>query len=139
MSIFSGFFYHFDGDNVVGYMLPQSTDSYQNSCPQRSSGCNMQVPRFSGYFECSFMWRGVGRGNPSSAKPTFKEMFQKNTGTTPLPQEYSVDRVYKFPQLDLIDPLIFGIHDVFLAKSIICRFNGLWPKIADLFKWFYTS
>lgn len=80
-----------------------------------------------------------GRGNPSLAKPTYKEMAQQNKGPIVTSRAYIVDRADQTPQLELTNPYIVGIHDTYPTRGIIYRFNGLWPKTADLFKWIFSN
>ena len=82
---------------------------------------------------------GLGKGSSSFAKPTYKEMSSKNLGSTPLTQAYIVERMENVPQLDLTDPIISDIHDAFFNRGITYKFNGLWQKTTDLYKWIHTS
>lgn len=78
-------------------------------------------------------------GNPSYSKPTFKDLVQPKSGATPMPWAYIIERAENIPQLDLNDPVISGIHDAYAERGVICRFNGLWSKMANLYKWIHSS
>ena len=80
-----------------------------------------------------------GRGNLSPAKLSYKEMAQNNNGTVVTSQAYIVDKADQTPQLELTDPYIASIHDAYLDRGIISRFNGLWPKTPDPFKWIFSN
>ena len=78
-------------------------------------------------------------GNLSPAKLSYKEMAQKSNGSALISQAYIVDKANQTPRLELIDPFITGIHEAYSTKVIICRFNDLWPKTVDMFKWIYSN
>lgn len=79
------------------------------------------------------------KGCYSAPKNSYKYISQKTTSPTPLPQAYIVERTKKTSWLELTDPRIEGIHDAYVAQSIICRFNGICPKNTNLYKWINTS
>ena len=72
------------------------------------------------------------KGCSSTSKPSYKDISRKNTEQTPQPHAYIVERIEKIMSLELTNPMIEEIHEVYTTRAIICRFNGLWPKTVDL-------
>ena len=50
-----------------------------------------------------------------------------------------MERTEKIMSLELANPMIEVIHEVYTTQDIICGFNGLWPNTIDLYKWIHTS
>ena len=89
----------------------------------------------------TFLLRGgvIGRGASPSSKPSFKDVIDKRTnralpeGTKPA--EYMVEKSKQSPSFEMADPTIEGIFVAYSAREIICIFNGLSPKIEQLYQW----
>jgi hypothetical protein len=79
------------------------------------------------------------KGCSLAPKLSYKDLSQKTFDPTPLSHAYIVESAEKTHLLELKDPSIEGIHDAYATQGIICRFNGLWSKTIDMYKWIHTS
>lgn len=69
------------------------------------------------------------RGKSSTAAP-------KQAGSEPIP--YIVKQLQHTPELTIDISKAEEVCNSYEKLSIICRFNGFWPKPFDLFHWIFT-
>ena len=55
------------------------------------------------------------------------------------PKPFLVDKSEEIPSIKFSDPGIEVLYQNFAESAIICRFNGLWPRTADLYQWIHTN
>lgn len=87
-----------------------------------------------------------GAGGQASPAATFsyKEAVhsQKPKDKEPPPQApkpFLVDKLEETPSIELTHPVLDRQHQIFAENAIICRFNGLWPRTADLYQWVHAN
>ena len=50
-----------------------------------------------------------------------------------------MEQAEQSPCVELQDPTIQDLHGMYSKKSIIYRFNGLWPKTKLLYQWIHNN
>lgn len=69
-----------------------------------------------------------------------KDKAQANTTTLPqLPGPYIVEQKSENPALTIAMPEVNNLYTYLYSKSVICRFNGFWPKSGMLHQWIYDA
>lgn len=85
----------------------------------------------------------VGKGATSSSKTSFRELVDNTSipvqSTETNPVEYIVEKSTQYPCVDLEDSTIKELYEAYIARAIICRFNGLWPKTEQLHQWIHQT
>lgn len=69
-----------------------------------------------------------------------KGKAQDNPATTPeLPGPYIVEQKIENPALTIAMPEVNALYSDLYSHSVICRFNGFWPRSDDLHHWIHTT
>jgi len=50
-----------------------------------------------------------------------------------------VNKLEETPSIEIMHPTVDEQTQKFAEHAIICRFNGLWPRIADLYQWIHSN
>lgn len=84
---------------------------------------------------------GTSSKSPVSFKNAVKvkmgpQMQSELQATTP--GAYMVKQTTQNPTLSIAIPEVNEIHDGYLSKAVICRFNGFLPKPEALSQWIYS-
>ena len=98
----------------------------------------------------SFPLRGGSFGQTSSAPSfSYKDAARKKTGQPQdsskaaqlngVPKLFLVDKSEDIPSISLSHSGVENRFQIFSESALICRFNGLWPRIADLYQWVHSS
>lgn len=93
----------------------------------------------------SLRLRGGAAGQSSSA-PSFSykdavhaQKSKNKSPPAPVPKPFSVDKLEEVSSIEINDPSLDLNHQIFAETGIICRFNGLWPRTADLYQWIHSN
>lgn len=93
----------------------------------------------------SLRLRGGAAGQSSSAATfSYKDVVHahKSKNKIPpaqVPKPFLVDKLEEVSSIEINDPSLDLNHQVFAETGIICRFNGLWPRTADLYQWIHSN
>ena len=87
-----------------------------------------------------------GAARKSSTAPAFsyKDVVHAQTHKTPTPPAkaptpFLVDKLEEIPSIEIAHPTLDEKIQKYADFSIICRFNGLWPRTADLYQWIHSN
>lgn len=50
-----------------------------------------------------------------------------------------MDKLEEIPSIEIVHPTLDEQTQQIAEKGIICRFNGLWPRTADLYQWIHSN
>lgn len=85
----------------------------------------------------------MGKVASSSSKPSFKDVINNraspNQAQVPSVVEYIVEKTKLTPCMEMVNSTIGGIFSTYSSQAIVCRFNGLWPKIEQLYRWIHSN
>jgi len=87
----------------------------------------------------SLRLRGGAAGQSSSAPPySYKAAVCSEIPSSPeppKPKPFLVDKLEEVPSVEISVPDLVDNTQKFAETTIICRFNGLWPRSKDLYDW----
>ena len=123
---------------------------YQGKQLQNSSPLFFYSIQKDAVITATFRLRGGSIGQTSSAPSfSYKDAVRKDAAHPQVsskanqpslsPKPFLVDKIEDVPTISFNH---FGIEEqyqVFAESAIICRFNGLWPRTADLYQWVHTN
>ena len=81
----------------------------------------------------SFSYKDAARKN--AAQPQF---YSKETQLNEAPKPFLVDKSKEIPSINFSNPRVESCYQSFVESALICRFNGLWPRTADLYQWVHS-
>ena len=75
-----------------------------------------------------------------SYKEAVKAQPPKHSAPPPkAPKPFLVDKMEEVPSVELSHPALVENLQFFSEYALICRFNGLWPRTEDLYKWIHST
>lgn len=88
------------------------------------------------------MTEGGSAGASSKIAGSFQEAVKgkeqvKTTASIELPGLYIVEQKSENPTLTIAMPEVKNLYTDLYSTSVICRFNGFWPKSDALHQWVY--
>lgn len=87
----------------------------------------------------SFRLRGGAAAQSSTAPPnSYKAAVRPEKPATPeppKPKPFLVDKLEDVPSVEISYPDLADDTQKFAETTIICRFNGLWPRSQELYDW----
>ena len=55
------------------------------------------------------------------------------------PKPFLVDKLEDVPSIEISHPKLENQLQIYTEYSIICRFNGLWPRTTNLYQWVHST
>lgn len=90
--------------------------------------------------------RGVVAGDSSSARAfSYRDAVhaqkpgKKTVPPVQAPKPFLVDKLEEVLTIEIMHPSLDEQAQKFAEHAIICRFNGLWPRTADLYQWIHSN
>lgn len=93
----------------------------------------------------SLQLRGGVVGQSSASKGfSYKDAVhaqpaKKSAQSAEAPKPFLVEKMEETPAIEITHPSLDDQSQKFAEKSLICRFDGLWHRTADLYQWIHSN